>query len=320
MNKDFKKFLKEVFGKYNSDLTGEVSQAFPALSVVDPDIFAISAVTVDGEVINVGAHEEEFTIQSISKAFSFALALEQHGALFVESKVGMEPTGEDYDSIIKLDEKNRPYNPMVNSGAIVMSGLINARKEKTPAQELTSFFSEIAGRKLVLDQEVYQSEKDNGHKNWAIAHLLRHFNILTKEYRETLDLYFQQCSIKVNTLDLAMMGATLANGGVNPKTKQPHISPENLRHVLSILFTCGMYNYSGEWAFDVGLPAKSGISGGILLVVPGVMGISIFSPRLDKRGNSVRGIKVSEDISNRFNLHVLDYTRKKATLAPNKSV
>lgn len=315
MNKDFKSFLKEVFGKYTADLTGEVSQAFPALASVDPDLFAISAVTVDGEVLNVGETDHEFTIQSISKAFSFALALEQHGPLFVESKVGMEPTGEDYDSIIKLDEKNRPYNPMVNSGAIVMSGLINARNKSTTEEELLHYFSSFAGRKLKINDQIYQSERDNGHKNWAIAHLLRHFNILTKEYRETLDLYFKQCSIDVNTLDLAMMGATLANGGVNPKTKETLLAPENLRHVLSILFTCGMYNYSGEWAFDVGLPAKSGISGGILLVVPGVMGIAIFSPRLDKRGNSVRGIKVSEDISNRFKLHVLDYTKKKASLA-----
>lgn len=307
MNKDFQKFLNDVYGKYRLDLSGEISNAFPALSDKDADSFGMTAVTTKGEVFNIGDHSLEFTIQSISKAFSFALALEQHGDIFVESKVGMEPTGEDYDSIIKLDDKNRPYNPMVNSGAIVMSGLINAKENSTCESELLKYFSEFAGRELSIDQKVYQSERDNGHKNWAIAHLLRHFNILPKDFRETLDLYFKQCSILVNTNDLAMMGATLANGGVNPKSGDRLISSTNLRHVLSILFTCGMYNYSGEWAFDVGLPAKSGISGGILLIIPGVMGLAIYSPRLDHRGNSVRGIKVSEELSNKFRLHVLDY-------------
>ncbi len=307
MNKNFESFLKDVYGKYRLDLSGEISQAFPALSEVDPDSFAITAVTTKGDVFSIGDDGLEFTIQSISKAFSFALALEQHGALFVESKVGMEPTGEDYDSIIKLDDKNRPYNPMVNSGAIVMSGLINEKEKSSREDELLHYFSSLAGRSLSIDEKVYQSERDNGHKNWAIAHLLRHFNILTKEFQATLDLYFKQCSISVNTRDLAFMGATLANGGINPKTNKRLMSPENLRHVLSILFTCGMYNYSGEWAFDVGLPAKSGISGGILLIIPGIMGLSIYSPRLDRRGNSVRGIKVSEELSNRFRLHVLDY-------------
>lgn len=307
MNKNFEQFLKDVYGKYRLDLSGEISQAFPALSEKDADSFGITAVTTKGEVFSIGDCELEFTIQSISKAFSFALALEQHGDIFVESKVGMEPTGEDYDSIIKLDDKNRPYNPMVNSGAIVMSGLINARENSTSEKELLDYFGKYAGRELSIDQRVYQSERDNGHKNWAIAHLLRHFNILPKDFRETLDLYFKQCSILVNTNDLAHMGATLANGGVHPKTGERLISSSNLRHVLSILFTCGMYNYSGEWAFDVGLPAKSGISGGILLIIPGVMGLAIYSPRLDHRGNSVRGIKVSEELSNKFRLHVLDY-------------
>lgn len=307
MNKDFEKFLKDIYAKYRLDLSGEISQAFPALSEVDPDSFAITAINTKGEIFSIGDDKQEFTIQSISKAFSFALALEQHGPLFVETKVGMEPTGEDYDSIIKFDDNNRPFNPMVNSGAIVMSGLISEREEKTREEELLRYFSRFAGRDLRVDEKVYKSERDNGHKNWAIAHLLRHFNVLAKDFRENLDLYFKQCSILVNTLDLALMGATLANGGVNPKTNEQLLSSLHLRHVLSILFTCGMYNYSGEWAFDVGLPAKSGISGGILLVVPGVMGMGIYSPRLDRRGNSVRGIKVSEELSDKFRLHVLDH-------------
>lgn len=295
-----------LYEKYKNDLSGRVSHSFPALAAVDPDLFSLSVVTADGKSFSVGDKESLFSIQSISKPFSYALALKQHGSEFVEEKVGMEPTGEDYDSIIKLDDLNRPFNPMVNSGAIVTTGLIGSGVKNTKKDELVGYFSDFAGRELDIDQEIYASERDNGHKNWAIVHLLRHFNLMTKDFKDDLDLYFNQCSILVNTEDLAMMGATLANGGVNPKTGKSCIDPKNLRHVLSILLTCGMYNYSGEWVFDVGVPAKSGISGGIIMIIPGLMAISVYSPRLDKRGNSVRGIKVCEELSNIYNLHILD--------------
>jgi len=303
--------IKNLHGKYKNDLTGDVSKSFPALSQVDPDAFAISIATVEGDVINVGQADQSFSIQSISKPFSYGLALEQHGHLFVEKKVGMEPTGEDFDSIIKLDDQNRPFNPMVNSGAIVTSGLIDAKNYATKKEELLQYFSAFAGQPLGIDDEVYQSEANNAHKNFAISYLLRHFKVMTSDFREDLDLYFNQCSVSVNTDSLAMMGATLANKGINPLTQKRCISHENLRHVLSIIFTCGMYNYSGEWAFDVGLPAKSGISGAILLIVPGLAGIAIYSPRLDKRGNSVRGIKVCEELSEQFKFHIFDYQTPK---------
>lgn len=302
-----KDIIQEVYDKYKNDLSGEVSTSIPALSHTAPDQFAISIATVNGKVINIGDHTKEFTIQSISKPFSYALALEQYGNDFIEEKVGMEPTGEDYDSIIKLDDKGRPFNPMVNSGAIVVSSLINKKRCKTRVAELVNYYSSFAGRKLKIDQAVYESERHTGEKNWAIAHLLRHFKVMNQDLVDNLELYFNQCSVKVNANDLAMMGATLANKGINPLTNKKCLSRINLRHVLSIIFTCGMYNYSGEWAFDIGLPAKSGISGGILMIVPGLMAISVYSPRLDRRGNSVRGIKVCEDLSNRLKLHILDY-------------
>ncbi len=304
--------INYLFDKYKNDLSGKVSNSFPALAMVDPDLFSISVATVDGKCFNVGDTQELFSIQSISKPFSYGLALEQHGSPFVEEKVGMEPTGEDYDSIIKMDDLSRPFNPMVNSGAIVTTGLINGTREKSKKEILLDYFSAFAGRELEIDEMVYESEKNNGHKNWAIAHLLRHFNLMTKEFKSDLDLYFNQCSILVNSSDLAIMGATLANGGVNPKTGHQCIERANLRHVLSILLTCGMYNYSGEWVFDVGVPAKSGISGGILMIIPGMMAISIYSPRLDKRGNSVRGIKLCEELSNLYNLHILDSSGPKS--------
>ncbi len=303
--------IKNIYGKYKNDLSGEVSQSFPALSNVNPDHFSISIATVDGDIYHIGDLEQEFTIQSISKPFSFGLALEQHGHDFVENKVGMEPTGEDYDSIIKLDDQNRPFNPMVNSGAIVTAGLIDARNFETKKEELLSYYSDFAGGALAIDQKIYKSEYTNSHKNWAIAHLLRHFRVMTADFKTDLEVYFNQCSVLVNSDKLALMGATLANKGINPVTKKQCLSHDNLRHVLSIMFTCGMYNYSGEWAFDVGLPAKSGISGGILMIVPGLAGIAIYSPRLDKRGNSVRGIKVCEELSNLFRFHIFDYETPK---------
>ena len=301
--------IKNIYAKYKNDLSGEVSKSFPALSFTDPDAFSISVVTVEGELFHVGDTDIQFTIQSISKPFTYGHALEQHGSAFVEEKVGMEPTGEDYDSLIKFDDFGRPFNPMVNSGAIVTTGLINPTEEKTKKEEVMGIFSRFAGRELSIDQATYESERDNGHKNWAIAHLLRHFRLMTKEFKEDLDLYFNQCSLLVNSDDLAYMGATLANNGVHPKTGVQCLSPRNLRHVLSILLTCGVYNYSGEWVFDVGVPAKSGISGGILMIIPGVMAIAVYAPRLDKRGNSVRGIKVCEELSNTYNLHILDSLR-----------
>lgn len=301
------KVIKDLYRKYSADLSGQVSTAIPALGQVDHDAFGISVVTINGDVINIGDHSEEYTIQSVSKPFSYGLALEQKGNDFIENKVGMEPTGEDFDSIIKMDEDGRPFNPMVNSGAIVATSLIQANEEESREKELLSYFSKFAGEELFINQNVYHSEASTAHKNWAIAHLLRHFKVLTKDYKEDLDLYFKQCSINVNTNKLAMMGATLANKGTNPVTKINCITEENLRHLLSVTFTCGMYNYSGEWAFDIGVPAKSGVSGSILMIVPDLMAIAVYSPRLDKRGNSVRGIKVCEELSNIFNLHLLSY-------------
>lgn len=303
---DLDSAIKIVFGKYKTELSGTISQAFPELSKVDEDAFAISIATVDGKIYHCGDIEKEFTFQSISKPFSYGLALEQCGSDTVESKVGVEPTGEDYDNVIKLDDLNRPFNPMVNSGAVVISSMINPEKNLSREETLLNYYSNFAGSRLSIDQKMYLSEKKNAEKNWAIAHLLRHFNVLTRDFKEDLELYFKQCSVVLDTDKLALMGATLANRGVNPLTKKKCISPEYLRHMLSIIFTCGMYNYSGEWVFDVGVPAKSGISGAILMIVPGLMGISVYSPRLDKRGNSVRGIKVCEELSNMFNLHILD--------------
>lgn len=301
-----KQEIQGLYEKYKNERSGEVSKSIPALAQMDPDSFAISVATASGKLFEVGDIKTNFTIQSISKPFTYGLALEQYGSEFVESKVGIEPTGEDFDTVIKLDDRGRPYNPMVNSGAIAVTSLINAVSKKSRDEEIQNCLSNFAGRRLKLHNPTYKSEKDTGDKNYAIGHLLKHFQILGKNIKTDLELYFKQCSLEVTSTDLAIMGATLANNGVNPITKKECVSPENLRHMLSIILTCGMYNYSGEWVFDIGVPAKSGISGGILMIVPGLMAISVYSPRLDKRGNSIRGIKVCEELSKKFNLHILD--------------
>lgn len=301
-----KQEIQGLYDKYKNDRSGEVSQSIPALAQVNPDAFAISVATAGGKVIEVGDTSKNFTIQSISKPFIYGLALDQYGSAFVESRVGIEPTGEDFDTVIKLDDRGRPYNPMVNAGAIAITSLINPLSKKSREEEILTCLSNYAGRRLRLHNPTFKSEKDTGDKNYAIGHLLKHFQILGKNIKGDLELYFKQCSVNVNSTDLAMMGATLANNGVNPLTKKECVAPENLRHILSIILTCGMYNYSGEWVFDIGVPAKSGISGGILMIVPGLMAISVYSPRLDKRGNSIRGIKVCEELSKKYNLHILD--------------
>ena len=306
-----KQELQSLYDKYKNDRSGAVNNSIPALSQVNPDAFAISIAMANGKVIEVGDTSTNFTIQSISKPFIYGLALEQYGNDFVESKVGIEPTGEDFDTVIKLDDQGRPYNPMVNSGAIATTSLINAETKKTREEEVLTCLSNYAGRKLRVHSPTFKSEKEAGDKNYAIAHLLKHHQIIGKNLKSDLELYFKQCSANVTTTDLAMMGATLVNGGINPITKKECVSPTNLRNILSIILTCGMYNYSGEWVFDIGLPAKSGVSGGILMIVPGLMAISVYSPRLDKRGNSIRGIKVCEELSKIYNLHILDTSSPK---------
>lgn len=303
---NLKKEIERLYEKYESERSGEVAKSIPELSKADPDTFAISVATASGQLIEVGDCAKPFTIQSISKPFVYGLALERHGVDFVEQKVGIEPTGEDYDSVIKLDDSCRPYNPMVNSGAIAVTSLIKGPDQKQREAEILSCLSDYAGKKLSIDNSTYRSEKESGDKNYAIGHLLKHFKVVGKDIKNDVELYFKQCSVELTCSDLAMMGATLANNGVNPLTKKQCAAPANLRNILSILLTCGMYNYSGEWVFDVGVPAKSGISGGTLMIVPGLMAIAVYSPRLDKRGNSVRGIKVCEELSRKYRLHILD--------------
>lgn len=302
----FRQTLQEVHAKYSTLDEGKVADYIPELAKADPKWFGISAVTTDGLVIDVGDCNQHFTIQSISKPFVYGQVLEDHGLDTVLARIGVEPTGEAFNSILLDEVSNRPFNPMVNAGAIATADLVLGKDFSERITRLIDLFSRYCGRDVHLDNSVFMSERSTGHRNRAIAHLMRNFNMMGDRIDESLELYFQQCSMLVSCHDLAVMGATLANGGVNPMTGQRAISQSNVKYLLSIMHSCGMYDYAGEWGFRVGMPAKSGVSGGIVAVVPGVMAIGIYSPPLDVKGNSVRGVKVCEELSQRFGLHCFE--------------
>lgn len=302
----FQSFLQELYLKYKSLCDGRVANYIPELAKVDPNLFGICAITVDGQVYEVGDCDRLFTIQSISKVFVYGMALEDRGRDYVLSKVGVEPTGDAFNAII-LDEKSRrPYNPMVNAGAIATTSLIKGSGATERLNRMLEMFKRYIGHDIFVDISVFMSERTTGHRNRAMAHLMLNFGMIDEKIDEALDLYFQQCSIMVTCRDLAVMAATLANKGINPITQEQAVKPCYIKDILSVMYTCGMYNFAGEWVYKVGLPAKSGVSGGILVVVPNQGGIAVFSPPLDANGNSVRGIKVCEELSQHFGLHLFE--------------
>ncbi len=298
--------LQRLHEELHGNREGVVADYIPELAKADPEWFGISVVAVDGQSFDVGDHAQLFSIQSVSKPFLFGLALEAHGRDVVLQRVGVEPTGEAFNAIVLDESSNRPFNPMVNAGAIATADLIAGKDYPERVTRMLSLFSRYCGRDVYVDNAVFMSERMTGHRNRAIGHLMRNFTMVGERFEDSLELYFQQCSVLVTCHDLAVMGATLANGGVNPVTGTRALPAEYVKDVLSIMLTCGMYDAAGEWAFRVGLPAKSGVAGGIVAVVPGRLGIGVFSPRLDAKGNSVRGVKVCESLSRRFGLHVFE--------------
>jgi glutaminase len=285
---------------------GNVATYIPELAKANPDWFGICLVTANGSVYEVGDSNQSFTIQSISKPFVYGLALEDNSRTEVLKKVGVEPTGDVFNSISLEPNTGRPRNPMINAGAIATAGMITGRSPQTRLKRILDTFGLYAGRELSLDQSVYRSESDTGHRNRAIGHMLRNFDILTTDPMPVAELYFQQCSISVTCRDLGIMAATLANRGINPVTGKQAIRGEYVESVLSVMETCGMYDYAGEWIYKVGMPAKSGVAGGVIAVLPGQLGIGVFSPPLDTHGNSVRGVRVCEELSRSLDLHLLN--------------
>lgn len=304
---DIQTFLNTLHDRYQPLDKGQLASYIPELTKADPNWFAISVVTVDGRVFQVGDVDQKFTIQSISKVFVYGMALADHGRDRVLKKVGVEPTGDPFNSLIRLDEDSkRPDNPMINAGAIATTSLIQGPTPTDRLNRLLEMFRRYIGHEVYVDVPTFLSERATGHRNRAIAHLMLNFGMIDEHIEDALDLYCQQCALLVTCQDLATMAATLANRGLNPLTGEQAVDPEHIRDILSVMYTCGMYNFAGEWAFRVGIPAKSGVSGGILAVVPNQAGIAVFSPLLDKNGNSVRGLKVFEDLSQTYGFHLFD--------------
>jgi len=279
---------------------GALADYIPELSRADPSLFGIVLESHEGDAYAVGDATMPFTIQSISKPFVYALALEELGLDAVDERVGTEPSGEPFNAISLEPGTGRPANPMINAGAILTTSLVDGGFER-----IASGLSAFAGRPLEVDDAVFESECRTGDRNRAIAHLMRGAGSLTAPVDDVLDAYFRQCSLLVTAADLAMMAATLANAGRHPVSGAHVVREDTAQHVLSMMAMCGMYDAAGAWMLRVGLPAKSGVSGGVMAVSPGQFGIGLFSPLLDAAGNSVRGVLACERLADRFGLHLL---------------
>jgi len=297
--------LARIRAELLEDHRGDVADYIPQLGEADPAAFGLALVGVAGSVYRAGEADVPFTIQSISKPFTYALALADVGIDGVLERVGVEPSGEAFNAISLEPGTGRPSNPMINAGAILTTSLVTASGPDERFERIRDLLSRCAGRELDVDDAVFRSEHDTGDRNRALAYLMRHAGSLSSGVEDAVDTYFRQCSVLVTAVDLATMAATLANGGVNPRTGEEVLGQSAAEQVLTVMATCGMYDFSGEWLFRVGLPAKSGVSGGVVAVSPSQFGIGLFSPRLDERGNSVRGVAASETISERFSLHLM---------------
>ena len=308
MHSPIPSYLDEVLQSVAADRTGVLANYIPELAEVDPERLGASIAMVDGELYASGDTDSLFTIQSISKPFVYALALADRGFEKVLDKVGVEPSGEPFNEISLEDSSGRPLNPMINAGAITTHSLVGT-ETMNPAERMErviSGLSAFAGRSLDVDEAVYSSEIEHAHRNLAIAHMLRSHDILTENPAGVVEGYTRQCSLLVTVQDLAMMAATLANYGIQPVTGGQEVPKTVVRQVLSVMFTCGMYNAAGDWATQVGIPAKSGVGGGIIGAVPGQLGLATFSPRLDVHGNSVRGVSLFERFSSDMGMHVMN--------------
>ncbi|GAB3709344.1 glutaminase A [Nocardiopsis nanhaiensis] len=283
---------------------GTVADYIPELTSAAPETFGIAAVSAHGRSYCVGDSDHTFSVQSMSKPFVYAIAVEECGLDRVHEHVGAEPSGEPFNAI-SLDELGRPENPMINAGAIVTTSLVEVGASGDRFKRIQSVLSAFAGRDLSVDEDVYRSEAETGHRNRALGYLSLSGGVLVGDVESAVQDYFRQCALSVTVRDLAVMAATLAVGGMNPVTGERVVSQRTARHTLSIMSSCGMYDRAGEWGLRVGIPAKSGVSGGILAAAPGAFGVGVFSPPLDDAGNSVRGVAALERLSDDYDLHML---------------
>ena len=297
--------IREAYEKFKTDDSGKNADYIPYLAQVDSKMFGVAVVTTDNQVFQMGEVKYSFSIQSISKVFSQALAMEELGPDKFFEKIGSEPTGRAFNSpIAVVDMPSHTANPLVNAGAIATVSLISGANPNDKWSKILGFYSKAAGEKLVLIDEVYKSEAASNEGNKALSYLLAKYNRIYADPFESVDIYTKACSVGVNVSQLARMGATLANNGKNPVTGEQVIKPENVPYILSSMMMAGLYDGSSGWAWKVGLPAKSGVGGGIVAVVPGKGAIAVFSPRLDEAGNSVKAQKVIEYVARNLDFNL----------------
>lgn len=315
------RYLDEILAEHADNAEGVVADYIPELATVDPSSFGLSLEMTDGYVYESGDSAVEFSIQSISKPFTYALALDEVGQDAVDAKIGVEPSGEPFNEISVDDQTKKPKNAMINAGAIAAVSLVPGANPHERFSRLLDFYSACAGRALDVDEDIYQSEKASGSRNRAIAYMLQSFGVLDDDPDEVLDVYFRQCAIKVTSTDLACMASTLAGGGVNHRTGVRVVSPAVVQRTLSVMMTCGMYDATGVWVTTVGMPAKSGVGGGIIAVLPSQLGIGVYSPPLGANGNSIRGVLACQSLSAQLGLHFLSVTREsRATIRATHEV
>jgi len=291
--------LKAAHDKYKTLQEGANADYIPALATVDPNIYGIALVTVDGKVYTAGDVKSEVSIQSISKVFTMAKVMEEQSPEAIEANMGVDATGQVFNSIVAVEQyKGAEMNAMVNPGAITATSMVKGASRDEIWNKILSWHGEFAGRTLSVNEEVFKSEAETNQRNQAISMLMYAYGHIKDNPLQATDIYTEQCSISVNAKDLAAMAATLANGGKNPVTGKQVMAAQNVPEVLAVMATAGLYDDTGKWLFRTGLPAKSGVGGGILAVSPGKFGIAVISPPLDKAGNSVRAQKAIADISN----------------------
>ncbi|XP_032591405.1 glutaminase liver isoform, mitochondrial isoform X3 [Drosophila grimshawi] len=313
---DFSSFVKDIEDIYHrckSNTLGKLADYIPQLARHNPNSWGVSICTVDGQRYSIGDVEVPFTLQSCSKPLTYAIALEKLGPKVVHSFVGQEPSGRNFNELV-LDQNKKPHNPMINAGAILTCSLMNAlvKPDMTSAEifdyTMTWFKRLSGGEHISFNNAVFLSEREAADRNYALGFYMRENKCFPKHtnLKEVMDYYFQCCSMEANCESMSVIAASLANGGICPTTEEKVMRPEVIRDVLSIMHSCGTYDYSGQFAFKVGLPAKSGVSGGMMLVIPNVMGIFAWSPPLDHLGNTVRGLQFCEELVNMFNFHRYD--------------
>ncbi|WP_104180209.1 glutaminase A [Arthrobacter sp. B0490] len=309
MESPIESYLRTIHREISDLRDGKPYSTIPAMANVNPDNFGICLTTVDGYMYEVGDTREEFTIQSISKPFTYGLALSDLGMDAVDAKVDVEPSGDSFNEISLAPGTGRPSNAMINAGALTATSLVQSRGGNRRFKRILSTYSHFAGRQLGVDEEIFRSELDHGHRNRALAHLLRSFGIIEDDPTPVIEDYFRQCSVMVNCMDLSVMAATLANSGRNPLTGVEAMDLLAVERVLSVMTTCGMYDDAGSWISTVGMPAKSGVGGGTIAVLPGQVGLAVYSPPLDEHGSSVRGMATSQRMSRDMELHFVRAAR-----------